>query len=90
MQGEVYVTVEADASTPMLMLEGSTNTGIFKKYKVHWSTPKGITGVSWPSTMLFIPNDETPVEVVNGQIQVQFLAVSQKERNTWKKCYNEI
>lgn len=72
MQGETYVTVEADASTPNLMAEGSTiGYGIYE-YKVRWSTPNGITGISWPNGM---SNDSvkglTPQQI-NSQITENF------------------
>lgn len=99
MQGEVYVTVEADASTPNLMLEGSTDasTGGFlnpgtKKYRVHWSVPKGITGVSWPGGMTITPDETTPEFLINLQVSGGFRRASKNDKKRWitHGCCHEI
>ena len=69
MEGQVYVTVEADEVTPMLMnavqsgLNGETTIYYDGFYKLNWETPGGVTGGGWPKGYI---EGNTPNEIGNN------------------------
>ena len=73
MQGQVYVKVEADATTPMLMsLDGSSGK-FTSDYVIEWKKSGGVTGMhGWPNG--YEPSGASSTEEINAQI-----------KNRWEK-----